>query len=418
MTNESLVNRMAPMTEQAITVRPAPNLPLLDNGKGLPAPPGLLSRVARLRLWRIPLVMAFLFTGAVVGLYFQPPLLKIFFGATGLEPGGGTASPIAVPAPPPEPPAPAVSTREVVALGRLLPEGDVVTLALPSGAGDARIAQLLVTEGEEVEAGAVVAELDNLPQLAAQVTSAEAQLAAREAALARTKATISASLREAQASRDRAAATGALAAGELARVEDLAQRGVVPQAELDTARARAEQAARELDTAVATLSRYEVGEDGVQPDILLAEREVDTARAELEAARHDLAKGNVVAPQAGTLLRLHVRPGEKPGPEGVAELGAIDRMQAELEVYQTDVRQVDLGQPVTLTAEALDNPLSGRVDRIGLEVERQAVLADDPAASADARVVRVIVALDEESSQRARRFTGLEVVGRIAAGEP
>jgi HlyD family secretion protein len=93
-------------------------------------------------------------------------------------------------------------------------------------------------------------------------------------------------------------------------------------------------------------------------------------------------------------------------------------MQAELEVYQTDVRQVDLGQTVILTAEALDEPLHGRVARIGLEVERQAVLADDPAASADARVVRVIVALDEESSRRARRFTGLEVIGRIAAGAP
>ena len=99
----------------------------------------------------------------------------------------------------------------------------------------------------------------------------------------------------------------------------------------------------------------------------------------------------------------------------MAELGDIDRMQAELEVYQTDVRRVDLGQPVELSAEALDAPLTGVVSRIGLEVEGQSVLADDPAAHADARVVRVAVSLDAESSRRARGFTGLEVIGRIAA---
>jgi HlyD family secretion protein len=40
-----------------------------------------------------------------------------------------------------------------------------------------------------------------------------------------------------------------------------------------------------------------------------------------------------------------------------------------------------------------------------------------PPAHADARVVRVTVSLDEASSRRARGFTGLEVIGRIGAGE-
>ncbi|MEH6523942.1 hypothetical protein [Sulfitobacter sp.] len=40
--------------------------------------------------------MATLFTGAVIGMYFQPPSLRVFFNATGLEPGAGTNTPIAV----------------------------------------------------------------------------------------------------------------------------------------------------------------------------------------------------------------------------------------------------------------------------------------------------------------------------------
>jgi HlyD family secretion protein len=405
------------MTDQAITIIEAPKLPLLDNGKAVARPVSRFERLRRLRLWRVPLVMAVLFTGAVIGLYFQPPLLRVFFGVTGLEPGGGTSRPIAVAAPPPAAPVVAAS-RDVVALGRLLPQGDVVTLALPYGAGDARVARLLVTEGDAVDAGEIVAELDSLTQLQARVASAEAHLAAREAALNQTRAAVAASLREAQAGRDRAAAALSLATSELDRVRGLAERGVAAQAQLETAEAAAAQAARELEAAEATLSRYQGATEGAQPDILLAQREVEAARAELDSARQELAKGVVVAPQAGTILRLHVRPGEKPGAAGVAELGDIARMQAELEVYQTDVQRVDVGQPVELTTEALDAPLRGEVSRIGLEVERQSILADDPAAHADARVVRVTVALDPASSQRARSLTGLEVVGRIATGEP
>jgi HlyD family secretion protein len=71
---------------------------------------------------------------------------------------------------------------------------------------------------------------------------------------------------------------------------------------------------------------------------------------------------------------------------------------------------------VTLDAPALDAPLTGAVERIGLEVERQTIVGDAPAAHTDARVVRVEVALDPDSARRARGFTGLEVVGRIAVG--
>ena len=82
------------------------SLPLADNGKAVQkkiagakaAGPG---PYRRFKLWRLPLLMIFLFSGAVAGMYFQPPLLRAFFGWTGLEPGAGTRSPMAVPAPPP-----------------------------------------------------------------------------------------------------------------------------------------------------------------------------------------------------------------------------------------------------------------------------------------------------------------------------
>lgn len=392
-----------------------PELPLRDTGKRAgskpgpanPHPPGFYRR---LKLWRVPLMMVFLFAGAVVGMYFQPPALRAFFGLTGLEPGAGSSAPIAVPAPPPEvPPDPAPPS--VTALGRLIPEGDIVRLAVPFGAGDARVARLLVTEGDVVAEGQPIAELDSLPQYVAAVTAAQANVAAKEAALAQARASVAAALAEAQANRDRAVSASTLAEEEATRQRDLFARGVSTQAMLDRAEAAAVQAARDLDRAEAQLARHEGGEN--QTDVVLAARQLDVAHAELARAEGDLAKSKVLAPQAGRILALHVRVGERPGTAGIASLGTTERMEAELEVYQTDISRVAPGQTVTLTSAAFDAPLTGSVTRIGLEVERQSILSADPAANTDARIVRVTVALDVASSARAAKLTGLEVTGRI-----
>jgi HlyD family secretion protein len=124
----------------------------------------------------------------------------------------------------------------------------------------------------------------------------------------------------------------------------------------------------------------------------------------------------VRAPAAGTVLTIHVRPGEKPGNKGVLNLGDLTNMTAELEVYQTQIGQVAVGDPVRPTADALPRPLAGAVTRIGLEVGRQTLTDASPAANTDARVVKVYVRLDPESSQVAQRYTNLQVIGRITVG--
>ena len=45
----------------------------------------------------ILLLPVFMFSGAVIGMYFQPPALQKFYALTGLKPGAGSASPIALP---------------------------------------------------------------------------------------------------------------------------------------------------------------------------------------------------------------------------------------------------------------------------------------------------------------------------------
>lgn len=366
------------------------------------------------RIRFLPLFLLVLPVVGVIALYYQPPGLRMLMSVLGLEPGGGTSSPIAVPVErdgEKEEPAPPLS---VVGLGKLLPDGDVTSIATPFGSSDARIKSLEVGEGERVEAGQLLATLDNENNLRAAIRNAEASLAARQATLTQTRQSVRASLAETRASLERARAALDSAISEFDRTQTLFDRGYSTNATLDQKRSARDQAANEVRRLEATLARFEAEDPEAQADIAVARSNVATAMAELERAREDLSRALVTAPVTGTVLAIHVRPGERPGARGIMDIGDIDRMQAEVEIYQTDIARVAEGAPVTLTAEALPAPLTGKVARIGLEIEPQELIDPSPAASTNARVVKVTVDLDPASSAAARRFTNLQVVARIS----
>jgi HlyD family secretion protein len=121
----------------------------------------------------------------------------------------------------------------------------------------------------------------------------------------------------------------------------------------------------------------------------------------------------VVAPIAGTILDIHATPGQRPPPEGIMDMGDTRQMMAEVEVWQDRISAVKVGQPVELAAAALGQTLRGTVDSIGLTVGRQGMISDDAAENKDARVIRVLVALDQPSSEVAGRLVNLEVIARI-----
>ncbi len=393
-------------------------LPLEDNGTSEQGRARPKKTSGRARLLLVPLFFAVLFAGGVVGLYFQPPGLQAVFRTFGLEPGGGTDTPIAVAIQQvtSREEVAVVSEGDVVALGRIIPKGDVVTVSPPFGSGDARIARLEVGVGDLVSDGDVLAIMDSRSQLEGAIATAHANLAVSEAALLQTRETIRASRSEAEASLARAMATEAAAAAELDRTTALLERGVTTRSVLDQAVARAQEAARDVERAEATLSRYAPGSGTTQADIALAEANVAAAKATLAQAERDLEKAFVRAPSAGTVLDIHVRAGERPGSEGILDLGDTTQMTVEAEVYQTLIGRVAVGDPATISADALRLPLSGEVTAIGLEIGRQSITSDDPAANTDARVVDVIIALDAEASAAAARFTNLQVVARIDAG--
>jgi HlyD family secretion protein len=171
----------------------------------------------------------------------------------------------------------------------------------------------------------------------------------------------------------------------------------------------------ELGSAQRELARKrKLHREGAIADTIL-EAEVlvrDVARAQLRHAEAELARSSVRAPFDGQVLEIHARTGEKVGPEGILELGRTDEMYAIAEVYETDVRRIEVGQRARVWSPALETPIDGVVERVGMKIGKLDALSTDPAARTDARVVEVEVRLDE--SEPVKGLTNLQVEISIA----
>jgi HlyD family secretion protein len=275
--------------------------------------------------------------------------------------------------------------RGVAALGRIEPLGGIIRVGAPSipdAVSGAVLRALHAERGEDVAAGALLAELDT-------ATVSEARVAGSEAALeiARRSARAAASLAE------EACVRADVAARQSRRMADLLSRGLASHEAADLARGEAEAGAA---SCAARRSEARV-----------AESRIAAAEADLALHRAELQRSFVRAPVAGRVLDLHARPGELVGAEGILELGRIDEMYAIAEVYETDIRHVHTGQRARVTSDALSAALEGTVTRIRPKVNKLDEIGTDPAALKDARIVEVEVKLDDAAT--AANLTHLQV---------
>ena len=163
---------------------------------------------------------------------------------------------------------------------------------------------------------------------------------------------------------------------------------------------------QELNKARATLSQ--IAE--VRPVEVEADRvEVRRAIASMKQAKANLNEAYVRSPQDGVVMDIHTRAGEVVSDDGIAEIGQTKQMVAVAEVYQSDVSKVRPGQQVRVTSDSIPGKLQGTVERIGSQVRRQEIVNTDPSTNIDSRVVEVHVALNDTSSQKAAKFTNLQV---------
>jgi len=328
---------------------------------------------------------------------------------------------------------------KVVALGRVEPSSRVLDVAA-SDAG--RIERLEVKKGDRVEAGQVLAYLDMYDVRRAERDLAASQLAEARAQLKAETELGNSQVQEAttrigqidgpqqaaiaaqQAAVESLEAELNVAKIDLARFQQLNQSGAISRQELDSQQATVERLRADLANATDTKKRLEQAR---LSDMRNAEAQVASARAtttrsqvaskvdsaaqSLALAEAQLARTIIRAPRAGQVLDIFAYPGESvSASEGpILALGDTRQMVVVAEVYETDIGLVQLGQPVSISSRngAFSETLTGTVSEIGLEIAKNDVLDDDPAANADARVVEVRVKVDQGEAVAA--LTNLQV---------
>lgn len=252
----------------------------------------------------------------------------------------------------------------VSALGRLEPAGDIRKLAAPiTGIGGSpRITELLVEEGQRVQIGQLLATFDTGPALQAQRRLLQSRIANLN---------------------DQVTLLGR----EISRYRQLAKAGATPAADLES---------RELT-------------------LVELKGNLRESHNELLKTEADLVNTELRAPFSGTVLKLRSRVGERPGDDGILELGASDQMEVLAEVYESDINRLQLGQQATITSEngGFSGTLNGRVIRISPQVRQREVLSTDPTGDADARIVEVRLALDPADIPRISTRAGLKTVIRF-----
>ncbi len=220
-------------------------------------------------------------------------------------------------------------TSKVSANGRIDAQRKVDLSANVMG----QIVNLAVREGDVVKRGDFLLQIDQ-KQLAASAQGAEA------------------SMRALFSDRDAARATLAEAQLNFNRAQSNFNEKITPQADLDRARAT-------LDSARATVSAID--------------QRIQQSRANLAAARDTLSKTTMTAPMGGIITALPVEEGEvavigtmnNPGTK-LLTIADMSVVEAVMEVDETDIPNVKVGQPATVTIDAYPNKtFSGVVTEVG-----------------------------------------------------
>lgn len=348
-----------------------------------------------------------------------------------------------------QPPGPPVASptpepvRKVAALARLEPAGKVVKLQVPAARQQDRVLRWYFQEGQSLQRGQLLVELDGASRQQQEVKVSQARLEQSRARLQQVLAGAKRGEVERQQGELQRLAVERQRQKEIRqdeferwRTEEdlnrrnyerfrvLYQQGAASALDLEQRQLAWNSARRQLETARTELRRSQDtlqaqilsarGElariEEVRPsDVAAAQAEVEASAAELDRARVVLGEFRIHAPQSGTLLRVHTRAGERISANGLAELAETAQMVAVAEVYQGDLGRLRLRQSCQLVSNALDRPLRGQVQRLGQQVQRQNIFSEQPGEQFDQRVVEVRVALDPDSNKRARGWTHLQL---------
>ena len=256
------------------------------------------------------------------------------------------------------------SLKGVAALGQLSPAGEVRKLASPVSQFGTfpRVIKLFVKEGDYVEKNTILATFENREKLKSDLQKKENLLETNDLEI---------SLKEDQLKRFKLA----------------------------------------IDKNAYSEIQFSQRKD----ELLKLKKQKIINLADRKAILIDLSNSQLRSPINGYILSINTRVGERSNSDGVLDIGASQNMEAIIEVYESDIDRVFINQNVELTSEngGFDEKLSGSVARINPQVKQRKVLSTDPTGDADARIIEVLVKLNQESIELVKSFAGMKVIARF-----
>ena len=264
-----------------------------------------------------------------------------------------------------------------------------------------RLKSVNTEEGDAIHRGQVLAELENA-DYRAQVASARANVVAKEATL---RKVINGARRqeraEAWSSVNEAKAVMENAQSELHRRQELFSAGVVSREELERYAREADVAKAKYDAAVEQHAL--VDDHAREEDQSFAEADLKLAQGQLEEAQARYEKSFIRSPIDGTVLRKHHRSGESVSnsstvPDPILTIGDRKTLRVRVDVDETDVSKVHVGQRAYVTADAFGKQkFWGRVVRLGQQLGPKNVRTDEPTEKVDTKILETLVELDPGS---------------------
>jgi HlyD family secretion protein len=249
-----------------------------------------------------------------------------------------------------------------------------------------RVVNLAVAEGDRVKVGQFLLQIDPR-SLRTRVDSNAASLQAAEQSIDQMRQSIETAKVQLQQAQQ-----------NLARQQDLWRQQLTTREALDKA----------LNDVRAAESNVQEREKQIRPQ----ESRIAQERAVLESARYDLSKVRIESPIDGIVTRRNIQEGEtavvgtmnNPGTV-LLTLADMAVIQAEVEVDETNVPNVQIGQIAKITIDAIpDRSFKGHVTEIG-NSPIQSTTTGQVAAGTQATNFKVVVVLDEKVPEVRPGFT-------------
>jgi HlyD family secretion protein len=231
-----------------------------------------------------------------------------------------------------------------------------------------RIAEMFVEEGDKVQAGQVIAMLDNIPY---QHEVAVAQAQVQEAGYNLNKfesGNRPEEIKQAQANYNQQRAAFINAKTYYQRQYELVQSGVIPKQLYDDAAAKLKESHAALKSAQEQLKLMQVGFR--HQDISAMRSEYEAALARLGSAKTDLNDTILLAPEDGFVLTRVQQPGAVVAPgANVYSLSLPNPVRVRAYLGELDLGRVKPGMKALVYTDSYSKPFEGQVGYISSQAE-------------------------------------------------